>query len=124
MGKVDFDPRRIRLPHAAIIGFAIGILFHACVIFAVLDDGSSAGTSTAGTGGEPNLPREEVTLPTATPTQDPTADRTDCNAIRATGDYRSDAERAWFLANCTGQQQAAPTQAPTQAPAATPTRAP
>ena len=99
-GKVDFDPKRLKLPQAAIVGFAIGIFFHACVVFAVLDDGSSAGSS--GSEGE-NEPRQEVTLPQATTTPNPTADRNDCNAIRLTGDYRSETERQWFLANCTGR---------------------
>ena len=100
LGKIDFDPRRLKLPQAAIVGFAVGILFHACVVFAVLDDGSSAG----GSGSSGDEPRQEVTVPSVTPTPDPRADRTDCNAIRQTGDYRSEAERQWFLANCTGQR--------------------
>lgn len=95
--KVDFDPHRLKLPQAAIVGFAIGIFFHACVIFAVLGDGSSAGNSTAGNG---NNQPEIVTQPTASPTAGVTGDRTDCNAIRTTGDYRSETERQWFLANC------------------------
>lgn len=94
--KFDFDPHRLKLPQAAIVGFAIGIFFHACVVFAVLDDGSGGGSSAGGS------PREEVTIPQATATPSPLADRTDCNAIRTTGDYRSEAERQWFLRNCTG----------------------
>lgn len=90
---IDFDPHRLKLPQAAIVGFAIGVFFHACVVFAVLDDGSAGGSSTA--------PREEVTLPQATVTPTPLADRTDCNAIRQT-DYRSESERQWFLRNCVG----------------------
>ncbi len=35
----------------------------------------------------------------AAPTPSPLADRTDCDAMRGT-DYRSPAERTWFLANC------------------------
>ena len=120
-GKIDFDPRRLRLPQAAIVGFAIGIFFHACVVFAVLDDGSSAGSSPSNSG-PVDEPRQEATIPAVTSTVDPRADRNDCNAIRTTGDYRSETERQWFLANCTGQQQTSPTQA---APAAaTATRTP
>jgi hypothetical protein len=99
-GKLDFDFKSFRLPQIALVGFAVGIVFHACVVFSILDDGSSAD-GTSGTN-EANVPREEVTLPTATATPDPRADRTDCAAIRTSGDYRSENERQWFLRNCTG----------------------
>jgi hypothetical protein len=95
--SIDFDPKRVSLPQIAIVGFLIGVLFHACVVFAILDGGSSSTPSpSAG-----NIVREEVTqVPVATATPLPGADRTDCNAIRADPTYRSDAERTWFLQNC------------------------
>ena len=43
--KVHFDPTRVKLPQVAIIGFLIGILFHACVVFAILDDGSGGSSN-------------------------------------------------------------------------------
>lgn len=96
LSQLDFDPHRLKLPQAAIVGFVIGIFFHACVVFAVLDDGSSAGGTSAGGG-----VREDVTLPEASPTATRLADRTDCAAIRGT-DYRSVTEQQWFRQNCTG----------------------
>jgi hypothetical protein len=101
--KVDFDPTRVKLPQIAIVGFLIGIFFHACVAFAILDDSGGGGGSNASTsnGGTTVEQQETMTPPTAVPTIDPKADRKDCNAIRADPNYRSDAERQWFLANCT-----------------------
>src|SRR5688572_33097584 len=94
LSKLDFDPQRLKLPQAAIVGFAIGIFFHACVVFAVLDDGSSAGSNgNNGPTGETEQ-QQEVDVPSVTPTLDPRAARTDCNAIRTTGDYRSGAQRS------------------------------
>jgi hypothetical protein len=54
-----------------------------------------------GEGGLPSkLPAQNVSTPrSATATATRPADRTDCAAIRGT-DYRSEAERQWFLANC------------------------
>jgi hypothetical protein len=50
---------------------------------------------------EPDLrPRTVATAAVATATSTRLADRTSCGEIRGT-DYRSQAERAWFLANCT-----------------------
>jgi len=85
---------RMDLRHVALVAFAIGVLFHVCVVYAVLDDGGGDPAETA-------APRDQPVIqqPTPRPTQPP--DRTDCAAIRGT-DYRSEAERRWFQANCTG----------------------
>jgi hypothetical protein len=93
LGQVSFDPRRVTLPQMAIVGFVIGVLFHACVVFAVLDDSSSARSNGGAT--EPII----ATNPQAAPTATRLLDRTDCNQIRGT-DYRSETERQWFRANC------------------------
>jgi hypothetical protein len=79
------------LRHIALVAFVVGILFHVCVVYAVLDDGESASTPAT----ETPLIRQATPLPTRPP------DRSDCAEIRGT-DYRSDAERAWFQANCSG----------------------
>jgi hypothetical protein len=101
--KVDFDPTRVKLPQIAIVGFLIGIFFHACVVFAILDDGSGSKATTpsgAETTTEQQVEDDVTTQPTVIPTLDPKADRKDCNAIRADPNYRSEAERQWFLTNC------------------------
>jgi hypothetical protein len=92
----------VKLPQIAIVGFLIGILFHACVVFAILDDGSGGASSSGSTNGGGTTQQEQQVAdePTVTPTLDPKADRKDCNAIRADPNYRSEAERQWFLTNC------------------------
>jgi hypothetical protein len=63
-------------------------------------------------------------LPTPTPTQ--TADRRDCAAIAGT-EYRSESERQWFLANCTGAVTSTPVSSassPSPMRAATPSPSP
>lgn len=97
LSNVDFDPKRVSLPQIAIVGFLIGIAFHACVVFAVLDDGSG-GSKASPNGG--NVVTEQTAVPAATATPLPGADRTDCNAIRGDPTYRSETERQWFLNNC------------------------
>lgn len=102
LSKMSFDLGRVKLPQIAVIGFVVGILFHACVIFAVLDDGSGGSTAanTVNTGSDTPV-QTTTAVPQATPTTSPTGDRTNCNAIRGT-EYRSEAERQWFIRNCTG----------------------
>ena len=74
----------------------VGVLFHVCVVYAVLDDGSSSPEA----AGQPAIISTAVaTQRPATPTPNPTGDRTSCAEIRAT-DYRSPTERDWFLRNC------------------------
>ena len=94
LSQISLDPKRLKLPQVAIIGFVVGVLFHACVVFAVLDDGSA--TKTVAGGGVPEI----VNNPVASPTATRLADRTNCNEIRGT-DYRSETERQWFQRNCT-----------------------
>jgi hypothetical protein len=74
----------------ALIAFMIGVFLHACVVYAVLDDGG---------GGSEVESRPVIVQPTAAPTATRLADRTNCDDIRGT-DYRSNAEREWFRANC------------------------
>jgi len=93
LNDLSFDTRRLGLRQAALLGFVVGVLFHACVVFAVLDDGSSP-TSAGGSAGP-----EIVTNPQAAPTVTAVLDRTNCNEIRGT-EYRSETERQWFQRNC------------------------
>ena len=82
---------RMDLRQVAVIAFVIGVLFHVCVVYAVLDD-SEPWTA---------MPRAAPATQQRAPTPTRPPDRTSCAEIRGT-DYRSDAERAWFQANCTG----------------------
>ena len=80
----------------ALGAFIVGIVLHVCVLYAVLGDGGGGdrkptSPSRAPAGGAPPI------VVAATPTR--TADRTSCDAIRGT-EYRSEAERRWFLGNC------------------------
>ena len=76
----------------AVVGFLVGILFHAWVVFAVLEDSSETAAPAV-------IP--SATAAAVTPTPEPTVlpDRTDCEAIRGT-QYRSASERQYFLGNC------------------------
>lgn len=92
-----FSRSNLSLAQLAGVAFVIGVLFHVCVVYAVLDDGS--GSSSA--EGQPAIIATAVatTVRLATATPNPTGDRTSCAEIRST-DYRSPAEREWFLRNC------------------------
>ena len=79
------------LKQTMLLAFVIGVLFHACVFYAVL--GSGGGDS------KPSNTSPGVTGPKITATATPTLNRQDCNAIRGT-DYKSEEERLWFQANC------------------------
>lgn len=79
----------------ALVAFIVGVLFHVCVVYAVLGgDGGDSATTT------PFRPTVETTTQ-RTPTRLP--DRTDCAEIRGS-DYRSENERLWFIRNCTTGQ--------------------
>jgi hypothetical protein len=78
----------------ALSAFAVGLILHICVVYAVLDDGGSSGQTSAAPGVDKPAPAV-----VATPTPNRAADRTSCDAIRGT-DYRSESERQWFLTNC------------------------
>jgi hypothetical protein len=80
----------VNLRQVAAVAFIVGVLLHACVAVAVLDSGGGS----AGNG-----QRTITSGPATPPTRTPLADRTDCAAIRGT-DYRSEAERQWFMVNC------------------------
>ena len=86
------DLRRMDIRHVALIAFVVGVLFHACVVFAVLDDGGSSPEP----GSPDAAPVTQQRTPTA-PTVPP--DRTNCAEIRGS-DYRSETERRWFQQNC------------------------
>ena len=80
----------------ALGAFIVGVFLHVCLLYAVLGDGGAGGgrpasTSRPSSGGAPPI------VVAATPTRP--LDRTNCDAIRGT-DYRSEAERRWYLSNC------------------------
>lgn len=89
--------RGFSLRQIALVAFVVGVLIHACILTAVFsgggDDGGKKGDSPA------------ITAPSArpetSPTPTPLPDRTSCSQIQGTN-YRSEAERTWFLQNCTG----------------------
>lgn len=95
----------------ALVAFVFGVLLNGYIALSILDDGESS----AATGNEEPIivPAAPTTEPTATPT--PLPDRTDCEEIRGT-DYRSGAEREFFLANCVNLPEPSPTIDPTQLP--------
>ena len=82
---------RMDLRQIAMVAFVIGVLLHACVFYAVLDDGEP----------EAAVPQQAPAIQQRPPTPTRPPDRTSCAEIRGT-DYRSEAERAWFRANCSG----------------------
>ena len=85
-----------KLWQVAAIGFVLGVSLHAWAVLAVLDDdGNSAVEAPIATPAD-STPAPAPTA-TAAPTQPP--DRRSCEEIRGT-DYRSEAERDWFLRNC------------------------
>jgi hypothetical protein len=95
-GRPAVDPienlRRMDLRQVALLAFVVGVLFHACVVFAVLDDGSGGASQQVS-------PRTEPATQQRTPTPTVPPDRTSCAEIRGT-EYRSAAERSWFIQNC------------------------
>lgn len=90
-----FSRSNLSLAQIAGIAFVVGLLFHVCVVYAVLDGGSSPEAA-----GQPAIIATTVaTARPPTPTPNPKGDRTSCADIRNT-DYRSPTERDWFLRNC------------------------
>lgn len=85
----------LNLAQIAALAFVIGVVFHVCVVYAVLDGGSSPEAASQ----PARIATAASTARAATPTPNPTADRTSCAEIRNT-DYRSPTEREWFLRNC------------------------
>ena len=83
--------QNISLLQLAAVGFLTGVLLHACIVFAVLDDGESTANAPDG---------RTIVTPPAAPSVTVVADRTSCEEIRGT-DYRSESERQWFITNCT-----------------------
>ena len=96
----------------AIVAFVFGVLLNGYIALSILDDGSSSAASS-----EEESPIIVPANPTAEPTatHTPLPDRTDCDEIRGT-DYRSPAEREFFLANCVNQPEPSPTIDPTELP--------
>jgi hypothetical protein len=95
----------------AVIAFVFGVLLNGYIALSVLDNGSS--TPTPSEQAPIIVPAGPTTVPTATLTPQP--DRTNCDEIRGT-DYRSGAEREFFLANCINQPEPSPTLDATQLP--------
>jgi hypothetical protein len=75
----------------AVLAFIFGVALHGCVALTILgsngDSDDDPGTEVTSPG--PNTPGSPTQLP----------DRTSCDEIRGT-EYRSDAEREFFQANC------------------------
>jgi hypothetical protein len=95
----------------AIIAFVFGVLLNGYIALSILDDDSSSAAAP-----EDNpviVPSNPTAEPTATPT--PLPDRTDCDEIRGT-DYRSPAEREFYLASCVDQPEPSSTIDPTELP--------
>lgn len=90
----------------AVIAFIAGVTLWGGVACLVLSSGGDAGK---GARPSTSTPRAAVTATAGTSTALP--DRRTCGEIRGT-EYRSAAERQWFLDNCTGPALA-PTPAPT-----------
>jgi hypothetical protein len=84
------------LRQVALLAFVVGVALHACVISAVLS-GDGISTISEPSGNQVAATVTPGNQTAATPT--PLRDRTTCAEVRGT-DYRSDAERAWFIANC------------------------
>jgi hypothetical protein len=76
----------------AIAAFVVGVLLHACVFAAVLNNNGDDRSKN-------DDPARIVAAPTPVPTAVRLPDRTSCDEIRGT-DYRSEAERQWFRSNC------------------------
>ncbi|HXH20514.1 MAG TPA: hypothetical protein VNN10_00680 [Dehalococcoidia bacterium] len=77
----------------AVLGFMAGLVLWvggACLVL------GSGGDDT----GRPLTPRNISTAPAARPTATTLPNRTNCAEIRGT-EYRSEAERQWFIQNCT-----------------------
>jgi hypothetical protein len=86
----------------AIVAFAFGVFLHACVAISILDGGNSALN---GSDRQPVAPA--ATQVPRTPNPEGLPDRVSCDEIRGT-DYRSAAERQFFLTNCVGAMIPAP----------------
>lgn len=88
----------------------------------VIDDGGSGGSARVAATATSPVSLTVVPLATSTPLPTPTATpvphRRDCAAIAGT-EYQSEAERQWFLANCTGSVTSTPVPTATR-PAGTP----
>jgi hypothetical protein len=89
------QPANRNLLSIAAGGFLLGVLLHVYIILSVLDGGGDKPVSARPPGAAP--PSATASPVATTPAR--LADRTSCDAIRGT-DYRSEAERQWFLANC------------------------
>lgn len=88
----EAEEQRTNVATIAIIGFMAGLVLWMGAACLVLGSGGDGSPSSASPGAV-STPRG------AAPTATAAAFRTDCAAIRGT-DYRSEAERQWFLANC------------------------
>ena len=116
-----------------VVAFIFGVALHVYVVKSVLDSGGSNNNG-GPSAGQPVVVSTATSVPgVAAATVTPTVaaalpDRTSCDEIRGT-DYRSPAEREFFLANCIlptpTPAPATPTPSATKPPAApTPTPKP
>jgi hypothetical protein len=87
----------VSLLFIGIAAFVFGVAVHGWVAMSILDAGGTAESSDAPIAATSVV--EEAT-PTPQPTTQALPDRTNCDEIRGT-QYRSVAEREFFLANCT-----------------------
>jgi hypothetical protein len=98
----------------ALVAFIFGVFLNGYIALSVLNGGGDNNSTLS-----PNDAPEIVPAATAvaTPTATPLPDRTTCSEIAGT-EYRSGAEREFYLNNCINQNE--PTSTPTQNPDAPP----
>jgi hypothetical protein len=92
----------------AVIAFVFGVFLNGYIALSIL--GNDGSTSSPSANDAPQIVPAAPTA-TATATQTPLPDRTDCDEIRGT-DYRSGAEREYFLSNCLNLAEETPTPDP------------
>jgi hypothetical protein len=98
----------------ALIAFVLGVLLNGYIVLSVLNGGGDSGNTPSSNDAPQVVPAATAV---ATPTATPLPDRTTCAEIAGT-EYRSGAEREFYLNNCINQNE--PTATPTQNPDAPP----
>lgn len=88
---------KLDLLQAISIAFLVGVIFLAAVETISSNDGGRPAAPV--TGVETAPPELEPELGSETEPEEPPPDRSDCSEIAST-EYRSEAERDWYLANC------------------------
>lgn len=92
----------------AVIAFVFGVFLNGYIALSVLNDSSGSGSPAANDAPE-IVPAAATAVATATAT--PLPDRTSCAEIAGT-EYRSGAEREFYLTNCINQPEVTPTENP------------